>query len=361
MKKTIALLVCLFSYANLHAQTLIAHYSMDTVINTGTQLIIPNIVNPGGSTDGSIQVISGNSSHIISDSGHTCFNFDGKKQINLNWNPLTIDTTFIITMWVKAYGSNIDPTSFIYGAPLISFGNSTNNTSESAFDIGIDSLNTGKGRLAFETRDFNHTLSAICYSPIMGQQISSKFNVSNGTWKFIAIRHDSIGFLNSYYQFFVDTNMLPKSYTIDKGYISHPQTINNMRFGNVLVGGIGNIGVFLNGYMDDVRIYYGTGSFSSDSLLLDSLARIQYNSTQTGISTIFNKKLVLPYPNPSSDKVIFSDNVVYSQINIYDYSGKLIKTEFNSNTIEILDMNPGIYFAKLYYKNELHESKFVKE
>ncbi|VXC28164.1 conserved exported hypothetical protein [Flavobacterium sp. 9AF] len=77
------------------------------------------------------------------------------------------------------------------------------------------------------------------------------------------------------------------------------------------------------------------------------------NSTLSNSS--FENITIIPYPNPTKDKINFSKNITSEIINIYDISGKKITSGFNieENAIDISNFENGIYFLKL--KNQTFE------
>ena len=80
----------------------------------------------------------------------------------------------------------------------------------------------------------------------------------------------------------------------------------------------------------------------------------------------FNKNLVKIYPNPSSDIIQFYSptlNLNNFHLSIFDVSGKIIlKTDLTDDqTINIADLQSGIYFYKLICDNEIQTGKIIKQ
>lgn len=63
------------------------------------------------------------------------------------------------------------------------------------------------------------------------------------------------------------------------------------------------------------------------------------------------------YPNPATHVVNF--NTMMQEINIKDYSGKLVAKYFHCNQIGIQHLNPGLYFIESKFKNKLSIKKIV--
>jgi hypothetical protein len=76
-----------------------------------------------------------------------------------------------------------------------------------------------------------------------------------------------------------------------------------------------------------------------------------------------NNELVKVYPNPASDVInIISPMVVAGQVVLFDLTGKLVlQTEvlYGTALLNVQDLTPGVYFAKIYMDNEELETKKV--
>ncbi len=59
------------------------------------------------------------------------------------------------------------------------------------------------------------------------------------------------------------------------------------------------------------------------------------------------------FPNPAKEKLslIFKDNSVAEEIELYDVAGKLILSEKNRNTLDVSELHKGIYVVKIKSKN----------
>ena len=87
-------------------------------------------------------------------------------------------------------------------------------------------------------------------------------------------------------------------------------------------------------------------------------------STISGIAYIAENTFRI-FPNPAKDQLTISNVEAYSNIQILDITGKLVKQyateQFNSITINVSDLQNGVYFVKLQ-SNEINKTiKFVKE
>lgn len=72
------------------------------------------------------------------------------------------------------------------------------------------------------------------------------------------------------------------------------------------------------------------------------------------------------YPNPCTDYLIIDDDVnslMSESIEIFNILGEKIKqpVEISGNTINVTAINPGIYIAKISYKGQIVNKRFVKK
>lgn len=75
-----------------------------------------------------------------------------------------------------------------------------------------------------------------------------------------------------------------------------------------------------------------------------------------------NKSELIVYPNPASEKITVKSapEEEIAKIEIYDRSGKLMaRSKENSNSIDILNLNSGIYSVKVVYKTGSSESQKI--
>ena len=84
--------------------------------------------------------------------------------------------------------------------------------------------------------------------------------------------------------------------------------------------------------------------------------------TTTGLNENVSYKNSFIYPNPSTDKINLNTAEIVD-IRIYNFSGQVVKSiPNNSGTLDISDLNSGIYFLQITNKNSTVSSiyKFVK-
>jgi len=101
--------------------------------------------------------------------------------------------------------------------------------------------------------------------------------------------------------------------------------------------------------------YSGYELFGSN---LDTLLSIDDTSNQIN----FDEKVFL-YPNPVNSTVTLKSNHSIDKIIILDISGKKVlnfSTNSNQETIDVGELNSGIYFVKMYTKNGVYLNKMIK-
>lgn len=86
--------------------------------------------------------------------------------------------------------------------------------------------------------------------------------------------------------------------------------------------------------------------------------------TQTLILSTGEAKTVVTtlYPNPTSDILNIETKQTISKIEIFDLSGKLLKTENGKDKkVSVSNLTKGMYLIKLYTENGVINSKFIKK
>ena len=74
-----------------------------------------------------------------------------------------------------------------------------------------------------------------------------------------------------------------------------------------------------------------------------------------------NKYSINPIPATNYINVVTPNNVMASQLDIYNMQGSLVKSFVNTNKLNIHDLSSGVYVLKVYSKNSSQELKFIKE
>lgn len=95
---------------------------------------------------------------------------------------------------------------------------------------------------------------------------------------------------------------------------------------------------------------YNNVTVSSDCSLLQS-------------SEVINKQRISVYPNPTKDIAFLETPEKIKKIEIFDISGRLIKTELKvvNNKISVSNLPKGNYILKIYIQSFVFNSKLIKE
>ncbi|WP_426478766.1 T9SS type A sorting domain-containing protein [Chryseobacterium sp. CBSDS_008] len=127
-------------------------------------------------------------------------------------------------------------------------------------------------------------------------------------------------------------------------------------------------------YLNNMLIYTGT---AASSLNINQLRFVHNNSL--GSAYIDNIKVnsellvmgvkdtkagageISLYPNPASDFMNINSVSKVKNIEIYDETGKLIKTETNHNKIEVKELAAGIYIVHVKTEKRNFTEKFIKK
>lgn len=100
---------------------------------------------------------------------------------------------------------------------------------------------------------------------------------------------------------------------------------------------------------------YGWGipnAAKADSILKGLVNKDSYNPFQ----------YLKIYPNPANDKIYFENLPINTQLNIYDFSGKLIQNhEAQSQELNVQGLMKGWYFLKFLYQNTIYCHKILIE
>ena len=108
-------------------------------------------------------------------------------------------------------------------------------------------------------------------------------------------------------------------------------------------------------YSEDESEMFPTTQGAFNILILESSMNTQENQFENSLTA---------YPNPVVDKVNFNSESIIQKISIYDLSGKMISEMIsNSHKVEmnLSQLNPGIYIAKLQTPNGIQTIKLIKK
>jgi len=91
---------------------------------------------------------------------------------------------------------------------------------------------------------------------------------------------------------------------------------------------------------------------------------IKYSDLAAGINSLSEKSTIKLYPNPVQNQLfIESEKGQVLEMNILDISGKEIRsiTNNNVNSIDVSDLNQGVYILKVTTENGVSTNRFIKQ
>ena len=92
----------------------------------------------------------------------------------------------------------------------------------------------------------------------------------------------------------------------------------------------------------------------SKTIIVSQTATLGVNSSTLSLITL--------YPNPTSDILNIETQQKISKIEIFDLSGKLVKSvEGKAKNISVSNLTNGMYLIKLYTESGVENSKFIKK
>ena len=112
--------------------------------------------------------------------------------------------------------------------------------------------------------------------------------------------------------------------------------------------------------------YNGDGNPLNDDTNSDGIPDYLQQSVALGLQNSSYNSLISIYPNPTSD-VLYIDNPNFEKINsleIISINGTIVKQEnrtSNLQSIEVSNLQTGVYFVKIQINNEVLNYKFIKK
>ena len=69
------------------------------------------------------------------------------------------------------------------------------------------------------------------------------------------------------------------------------------------------------------------------------------------------------YPNPASSVVHFDspESGAWDRIEVFDFSGRMVKEKANTNQMDVVELPAGVYFIRLWQSNRFVTKKLIKE
>lgn len=125
-------------------------------------------------------------------------------------------------------------------------------------------------------------------------------------------------------------------------------------------------------YLNDILIYIGS---AANSLNINQLRFVHNNSlgsayidnikinSELGVMAVHDSKVstqeISLYPNPTNDFININTAAKVKSIELYDKTGKLIKTEINTNKIEVKGLIAGVYSVNIKTEDRNFTEKVI--
>ncbi len=107
--------------------------------------------------------------------------------------------------------------------------------------------------------------------------------------------------------------------------------------------------------------YAGGQSYQAGSPASVDFAFNASIATITGVNELISSDFSI-YPNPANNVLRINTNQSIEEINIYNVSGSLVRTILNNtSTINISDLNKGMYILVVKTEEGIKQTRFIKE
>jgi len=131
-----------------------------------------------------------------------------------------------------------------------------------------------------------------------------------------------------------------------------------------VINGTGSATIDANGLLSAVNNGTVTVKASADDISGTSgTAIITINNQTIGVDEIEADKINI-YPNPVQNELFVEvENEIITQMNIIDFTGKMVKSISNGNSksIDVSSLNQGIYILEIYSENGISNTRFIKQ
>lgn len=151
-------------------------------------------------------------------------------------------------------------------------------------------------------------------------------------------------------------------------YIPNPITVGYSSFIGFLVTEFGGTLVILNndsieytppqGFTGMDRFYYGVSDASAPTGVYDTAQAWVQVGTVTALADPLAQQLEL-YPNPTTDQVRVRSPHAVGRIEIYNWEGRLVAQ--GNQSVDVRQLAPGVYMARIQMADQLFTRKFLKD
>lgn len=112
--------------------------------------------------------------------------------------------------------------------------------------------------------------------------------------------------------------------------------------------------------IDDGFAYLGISAATGNSVQRHELKSWSFCGGEKLLSINKNVDDII-YPNPVKDNVIVNEKFVMDEIQIFDLLGNRCDFLLSGNTLNLSQLNKGVYFIQVYQNNTTFTQKFIKE
>jgi hypothetical protein len=234
------------------------------------------------------------------------------------------DSAITMSVWIYLNGYSLVGNNF---GPILMKSNSPNNSF--SYRLGVS-----KVRVVAASNNYNHWIG-YGTNLILNTWYHLVFSMSETTTKI---------YLNGV---LINDNPEDQIYDLDLNPDNLPLEIGRDVPGNTEI---------FNGKLDEVRIY--------DRAISSEEVGLIFGSTATGISKI-NKKEISIFPNPTQKRITVSNvnQSPFDLIEIFNSLGKKVDhikfSQTNSQTIDVSNLNPGVYHVRVIGDNWYASSNIV--
>lgn len=106
----------------------------------------------------------------------------------------------------------------------------------------------------------------------------------------------------------------------------------------------------------------GTSNLTTDGT--SDVFVIKYSNLVLGLNSLAQKLVFNVYPNPAQNELFMEiDDLTTTKIEIFDYSGQLVKSIVNNtiNQIDISDLKEGVYILSVHAQKGISNARFIKQ
>ncbi|GEM_PF-6917677 len=119
-----------------------------------------------------------------------------------------------------------------------------------------------------------------------------------------------------------------------------------------------------NEKLSEVTCPEGVCVYTVKEIVANTDIVIQFSNTSTAVGYANKHSVLNVYPNPVKDQlsIVMRSNINKGLLTILSVTGEVIYREFNyqGNTLDVSNLNPGVYLLRIIESDNIHEAIFVK-